>query len=179
MIPPPAIVVHEVDGRLRVRIATRRLNQRYFEAAAEALRRCGGVDAVIANPLTGSLLILHHASRSAIEAFAEERGVFTVTALELPDIPSDRVASAVDAITTRFDQAISRSTYDTGDLRTIAFLTLAALAVVQFVRGNALPPAITLVTYAMGVLPRGDEQSSGGTANDEPARRVPEDASRA
>jgi hypothetical protein len=54
-----AHIVHRTANRLRIRIPGRRLDEAFFRELKTKLAGCPGVVAVVANPLTGSVLIEH------------------------------------------------------------------------------------------------------------------------
>lgn len=75
---PAATLVHQRAARLRLRVPSRKKDQAYFEQVREALAECPGVSEVSANPLTGSILVLHMSETPQILTFAEEKGLFRV-----------------------------------------------------------------------------------------------------
>jgi hypothetical protein len=162
-MPPPATVVHELPGRIRIRVPSRRGDAPYFEAAAEALARCPLVEAVRFNPLAGSLLLLHRSDRESIREYAEARGLFSVR--DEPELgsPATTTTAALHSMLGRFDDALLGATRNTGDLRTVTFLALVGAAALQFARGNVLPAGVTLLHYAMDALPQRPGTDERGT----------------
>lgn len=77
---PQALVEHELPGRLRLRVPSRRGDRPFFEAVSERIAGLAGVRRVRANPLTGSLLVEHATSAAAIAALAREHGSFDLIA---------------------------------------------------------------------------------------------------
>jgi len=79
---PQAQIEHELPGRLRLRIPSRRGDRTFFEAAGQRIAAMPGVRSIHANPLTGSLLVGHGTSTDAIASFARERGLFDLPSSE-------------------------------------------------------------------------------------------------
>jgi GAF domain-containing protein len=161
-MPPRATVVHAIDGRIRLRIPELRGNARYFEAASDVLRRCPEVEQLSVNSTTGSILVVHRGPTSDILDFAREHRLFEIAEAADLGLPSERLGAAVDSITDRVDRSVRQATRNSGDLRVILFLALAAASAIQFVRGHVLPAGIVLAAYAMAVLPsRGGARQPG------------------
>lgn len=129
---PVAEIVHDLPGRARLRISSRRGDAAFFTAIAAGLAAHPGVSKVDFAALTGSLVIQHTGPLEEIVAAAEKAGLFHVgeaavaaAALpprELPKLPVDpKLAIAAG---------------------------LGAIALWQLAKGKTLPPALTLVWYA-------------------------------
>ena len=73
-----ATIEHQLPGRLRLRIPTRRGDVSFFQGIVHALSECPDVKEIDATPLTGSILIRHSGSAQAITAAAAERKIFEV-----------------------------------------------------------------------------------------------------
>jgi hypothetical protein len=112
-----AIIEHQLPGRLRLRIPTRRGDVSFFQGIVHALSECPDVKEIDATPLTGSILIRHSGSAQAITAAATERKLFEV-GNQLDKAAPDPLASS-------------------GPLGAAA-TGLAGLAVFQVARGQAI-----------------------------------------
>lgn len=75
---PIAILEHEIPRRLRLRIPERRGDASFFQWVVEALSQHSEIEEIVANPLTGSLLVHHSGSAQAILAAATEQRLFEV-----------------------------------------------------------------------------------------------------
>jgi hypothetical protein len=73
-----AVVEHQLTGRLRLRIATRRGDISFFERIVQALSKHPDVNELAANPLTGGILVLHSGPARAITDLAVEQGLFKI-----------------------------------------------------------------------------------------------------
>src|SRR5262249_46442662 len=80
MSTPKARVLHAMPGRVRLRLsaeeATGPRAAAYLAAIGHALVKSPLVIAVSPRPLTGSLVIRHHAKFEDVARFARERGLF-------------------------------------------------------------------------------------------------------
>lgn len=150
---PIACVDHHIHGRTRLLLLSRRRNAAWFERAEGELRACRGVDGAEGNPTTGSLLVFHTLSLEELGLQAAARGLFELR-LEPPAGPlSQRLAGDVRGGIRRLDGWLSASSQGGVDLAAVAFLALAAAGAVQVFRGKALPAGVSLLRYALQILP--------------------------
>ncbi len=149
---PEAQVVHRVPGRIRLRIAEKRGDRAWFDAAALALATARGVERVGASARTGSLLLRHAGDADDVLAEAAGRGVFTLVADRADDVairderPQDRLRAFVDAASTAEWVAL------------ILFLA----SILQVARRDILPPAVSLLAYAASALIAADRRTGRG-----------------
>ncbi|WP_427306165.1 HMA2 domain-containing protein [Cupriavidus sp. H39] len=144
MKPDDAQLSHVLPGRLRVKIPTRRHDVAYFEDVIRRLSQCEGVDEVIVNSLTASVLIIHSISDDAVAAYASEQGLFRLR-LDLTASNSRivaRPASPAPRLSTV--DPISASDRRAGVLSA----SLASLGILQTLRSQVMVPAISLLWYA-------------------------------
>jgi hypothetical protein len=159
-----AETVHRMQGRLRFRIESRKHDEAFFRTLAERLRACEGVDSVAANPITGSVLILHRTTAEAIESCAAAQELFSL-AQESPDehrAVSVRIAEAAEITIRRADRWVKAATRGEVDLASLVFLGLVGAGAWQFFTGRGLPAGVTLLNYALSVLEA--EEEALGTA---------------
>lgn len=146
---PVAHLIHQVPGRVRLKIPEKRSDQSFFEALAERLKECTGVTEVNVNGRTGSLLIRHSVALAEIIAFAEENDLFTLgSRLKWRDNLAHQTRAHLRAL----DKRITRLSEGSLDLRSLLILTLLGLTLTQVLRGQVLPPASTLLWYAARLL---------------------------
>jgi hypothetical protein len=161
MTIPRAHVAHRAAGRVRLRVPSRRGEPAYFRALGEALSAHRGVLAVEANPLTAGVLV-RHAPELPLEALARlgrESALFDLT----PSVASHPPAGKL--LASRFrdaDQALGDLTGGAVDLRSLGFLALVALALLQAARGQILAPATTLLVQAFGLVGAAENGGEGG-----------------
>lgn len=121
---PVAFIEHQLSGRLRLRIPTRRGDVSFFQRVVAALSKHPDVKELNATPLTGSILIRHSGPVLAITAAAVEQGLFEIGKRE-PKTPPKQA------------RPIATPPADPGMLDTIA-TGLSGLALFQVTQGEAI-----------------------------------------
>lgn len=158
---PHAEIVHNSPGRLRLRIRARRDRADYFAGIEQKLVQCPGVERVVTNPVTGSVLLEPAIDLAALVAFIEAQQLF-----QLGPTPA-LTAPLTQQLAERFSVLngdLRRLSGGGIDLGSLGFIGLVTLAVVQLQRGYVLGPASTLLWSATGLLlrmPAGRGNSSG------------------
>lgn len=149
-----AILVHWADARMRLRIPGRRKDRAYIEALARWTGGVPGVTGCTGNAVTGSLLLWYGAefSLTAFVAAAAEQGWFD---LPIPPVRTSPLLLPSDPLSlARLASATTRNTY-----QPLMFSTLLGLGLVQTARGQLLPPALTLLWYALELVQEGEHCS--------------------
>ncbi|MBP1151456.1 MULTISPECIES: HMA2 domain-containing protein [unclassified Methylocaldum] len=147
-----AFVVHELAGRLRLRIPEKRNDSAFFAALAERLAECPGVTSVKLNAFTGSVLLLHAAETSAIDVarYAEQAALFSVKPLSATPVRTlgQHATKGLNA----FDRSLTTASGGLVDLQSAFFLLLVGLAVYQARRGQILVPAVSMLWEAISLV---------------------------
>lgn len=146
---PEARIVHSLPGRFRLKF-DRQTAADALLAMAEQMQGCPGIRSITANPLTGSLLILHDTQEEAILRYAEAQAVFKARpAGETQDRPDP--AAGLRALS----QGVHQVTGGSIDLDGLLVLVLTGLAVQQAIEGNVMVPAAALLwnAYTLSRLP--------------------------
>jgi hypothetical protein len=146
-----AFIVHELPGRLRLKIPEKRGDTAYFTRLAEQLPHCPGVARVDGKAHTGSLLVLHaSATRAAdIDAYAERLGLFSLT--DRPATPRRTLRQCANAGVDALDRGLLAASGGVVDLGSAILLMLLVLAARQAARGQVLVPAFSLLWFALEV----------------------------
>ncbi len=146
---PEAHVTHEIPGRMRIRVASRRGDQGFFSALRDRLAGLDGIESVETNSLTGSVLLCHRLDRGGLAALAAENALFAIQpSCNPPDPLSEKVVRSFQQI----DQQLTSSTGGELDLASIAFLGLLGMGIYEILRGNFMIPAwYTAFWYAFSV----------------------------
>lgn len=141
-----AHVVHQLPGRVRLRVPARRRDRRYF---AEVARMLGGIDGltVKANPGTGSILV-RGLDLDALAALGRERRLFALAGTP-PE--SEDVIEAVGAGVDSLEGGLRRATGGGMNLASATFICFLVVGLVQLLRGNIAAPAFSMFWYAAGV----------------------------
>ena len=166
MVTPEAIVVHKMEGRLRIRVPARKGDIPYFGAVKDALSSLKGVEAVEVTPYTGSILVRGVATVEAVVDAAQSRGLFAVREEQAVKVTAfhDVVSSQVGALNER----IKTATGATFDLPGLAFMALVGAGIYQIARGNFAAPAwYTAFWYALGIFGKSASKDSGKSGTGE------------
>lgn len=147
---PAAHIAHQVDGRVRFRIPSKRRDQDYFDSVTRRLREHEGIRALEINALTGSVLVIHTVDADTIAEYAERDGLFTLVAAETAATPLSQVIS--EQFHT-MDKRIKAKTSGVLDLSGLAFVGLLIASATQLAKKNVWPAGATLLWYATSVLP--------------------------
>jgi hypothetical protein len=149
MMLPTGRVMHNMPGRLRLRIADKRRDEMYFTRVKETLARCQGVKSVTVNPLAGSALVIGTVAADDVIRFAHETALFeTIQDRVMPF--SDRLSDQVD----RLDERLREATGGQLDVPALTTVGLLAAAFWQISRRRVLPEALTILWYAASILAR-------------------------
>jgi hypothetical protein len=149
---PRAYLVHRLAGRTRLRIRERRQDTDYFDRVHRQLIWLPGVESVRVNSGTGSVLVLHPDTPYAT---LERR----LQALELFRIvpgrePSEAPLATLQTGVARLDGLVGSGLAGGLDLRTLAVMAAAGLAIRQMARGEVLGPGLPLLWNAFELILR-------------------------
>lgn len=144
-----AHLAHGLPGRTRLKVPDKRGDMKFFTSAGQQLGECPGVTQVEANARTGSLLIRHSVPFSQIAAFADDHNLFT---LQADNETSSSISHQAAANLTWVNTQLAQLSAGTLDLRSVMFLTLLVLCLVQIYRGQILIPAGALLWNMLQLL---------------------------
>lgn len=146
-----AFVVHRLPRRLRLSIPDRRHDAAYFARLTTRLAAQPAVDAVKANPMTGSVTIGHTVPWPALRQMLEHEALCLVeNADAVPrQTPRQPAAWAGPAPLLVSGREI--------DIRFMAGVVFAVAGVVQTVRGRILLPALSAFWYASRAFQEADK----------------------
>jgi hypothetical protein len=146
---PSAEIAHHSPGRVRLRIRAWSGRAERFAALETRLAQCPGVERVLVNPLTGSVLLEPVTDLAVLTAFAETERLFRLTpARSLAPPFTEQLAERFDAL----NDQLRRASGGGIDLGAVGFIALVTLAAVQWQRGNVLGPTTTLLWSAIALL---------------------------
>jgi hypothetical protein len=143
-----ASLVHQIDGRLRIRVPLARNDREYFARVRELFGHMQGIQTVETNYLTGSILLLHSTDPQEIEKAAARAGLFMIDRGSQPLAASTLIEEKFSSLQARLSH-FSRSRID---FQGAALLLLLGGGVVQGLRKRILPPVVTLLWYAATLL---------------------------
>jgi hypothetical protein len=163
---PFATVSHTLQDRTRFRIPARKGDAAFFAAVEKTLTAHAQIHQVVANPLTGSVLVQHNLALTDLARYAQEQQLFTVEA----KAPASRALNLASGSIDQVDHLLQRTTQGAFDLTELLFVGLIAAAIIQFLRGKVFAPATTLLSYAATLLVF---HRTRGTAKEEVIRHWP------
>ena len=198
MTLPVATLEHQLPGRVRLRVPSKRGDCAYFDTARQRLGDAPAVGEISANAKTGSLIIRDCSDLEKLKSEAAKRGLFSLA----DDKPAARTAkpgrsragaaSTVDPYAATTAGLSGLGLYQLTQGRVLASasehfwhaygayrilkspslaLALCGLGVWQLVRGNWLGSASTLLFYALILHQMATEEETG--RDDTPAEPVP------
>lgn len=150
-MPPAAHAVHNITGRTRVQVPSQRHDAAFFKRAEEVLRELEGIDYVVSNPITASILLLHRLNLDAIGEHARSRGLFDIQEQQRAAATVISQAAAGIRVADRRMHALTGGNFD---LDSAVFVGLGALALFQLARMRVWPSAFTLLWYAFWMARR-------------------------
>src|SRR4030065_1545562 len=139
---PHAEITHNSPGRLRLRIRAQRGHADYFAGIEEKLVQCPGIERVVANPVTGSVLLEPAIDLAALVAFTQAQQLF-----QLAQTPA-LMAPLTQQVAEHFADLNGELRRFSGggiDLGALGFIGVVELAAVQVPPGQGLGPAATLL----------------------------------
>jgi len=154
---PEAFVAHEMPGRVRLKIPSRRNNNAYFEAVLGSLSQLSGVVDVEVNSSTASVLIIGSVTLPEIESSTKASHLFTVDRLPEKKTRKSiavRLKNGVFKVNKRLS-SITNGVVDIPSLFTVSFL---AMGVSQILSGNfGLPAWYTALWYSLNMIDKSEK----------------------
>lgn len=150
-----AFVVHELPGRLRLKIPKKRGDGAWFAEISERLARCPGIREVSGKAGTGSLLVQHSPAIGSayIAAEAERSALFRL--VRKPAEPRTTLLQHAAARAEALDRGLSVASRGFLDLRSAILLMLLGMAARQAAQGQIMVPAFSLLVFAAELVARG------------------------
>jgi hypothetical protein len=147
---PEALIAHSSPGRLRVKVPAHRGNPIVLEGLCGHLRNYPGIYSAEANPVTGSILILHETDAEAIMGYARSQGLFSLRVEERTKPEVQRVVASSYASA---DRALRRLTSGDMDIRTVSVLLLIAAGLFDLMQGSFVAmPWYAAFWYAFNIF---------------------------
>lgn len=151
---PVAVVAHSARGRTRFKIPARRRDAQYFATVEQRLPNAPDVGGVQTNPITGSVLVHHGGPAEALYRYAEQNELFRVSTL------ADRASDLLRERGRSLDQQLREFTGGYLDVRSLTFITLVSIGLVQTLRGQFAGPALAIFWYAATLVDGSDGDSN-------------------
>lgn len=166
---PDAVVIHQLEDRIRIRIPERRGDNGFFETLSPALASGLGSCELTLTPASGSLLIRgERPDLEKIFALAEKKGLFSRAESPLKQEKSGSVVPEVSRqIVSRINGGIQALTFGQLDLSLAAFVLLIGHALREIARGNLTAPSwftalwVASNIYSSGIRHKAFGQETG------------------
>jgi hypothetical protein len=147
---PTAELKHALAMRTRIRVRGKRGDPEYFSYVVQELEKLSVIHEVQANDQTGSILINHgEGAREKIIEHAQSNGLFTLE--ESPQGWKPMLQEAAAGLS-NMDVSFNRVTGGSLDFRSVLYVTLIIMTLVQIMRGQIFAPAATMFWYAIDLL---------------------------
>jgi hypothetical protein len=161
-----AYLIHQLPGRVRLRIASKKNQADYFQNVSAAFQACPGVEECRFKADTGSLLIQYTPSITSwdfIREYAEDHDLFVCSELD-PEALAEELKKAaqplpsVAQLATQglnfVDDTLSSVSKGLVDLQSFYFLAHVGLGIREFSRGHIMSPAYTLLWRSLELVKR-------------------------
>lgn len=148
---PVAIIKHVSPGRLRLNIPSQKRNADFFQQRlSQSLSNLAGVERIEANPLTGSVLLLHRLDIESLARFARDQGLFDLQS-QKREVTSFHQA-AIRAFNT-LEGGAKELTGGAINLGALASIALIVAGVYQIMKGNiSAIPWYTAFWYGLNLF---------------------------
>ncbi|HTP04249.1 MAG TPA: hypothetical protein VMM54_03715 [Nitrospirota bacterium] len=155
---PDAVIAHASTGRLRVRIPSQKGNLAALKSQGDQLAACPGVLSIEVNPATGSILLIHQTTMSAIAEYARSKNLFSLEEQKGPKVPSADLRRNLGETFRSVDRQIQNLTDGDMDLKGVALVALIVMGSAQILTGNAgAIPWFAAYWYAYHLYSKTDE----------------------
>lgn len=161
-MPPDAIVVHRLPGRLRLRLTELRNDPEALANVVANLRTIPGIQAVEASAVTGSVLLRYEGVEAVVMSAVASAGGFRITTdgeREATDL-----RGRLDVGMRNLSRGLQRVTGGEVDLNGLLVVGLTVLAIQQAIEGNVMIPAAALLwnAYQAARMPPLDARREAG-----------------
>lgn len=154
---PDAQLCHQVPGRLRIKIPSKKGDNAFFENLKEVFLSNGVTNNVVINPLNASIIIFSDKNLETISSFAKEKNLFELKSLDMEKrtLINYTVKQAYKNLDIKFKKFFNNEI----DLGNALFLTLVGMTIYQIVRGNFGAPAwYTSLWYAFNIFLKNNKE---------------------
>lgn len=147
---PHAYISHQTTGRLRIKIPSKKGDQRYLTGVKERFSGFEGIENIELNPLTGSILIIHKVNRERIAEYAMANNLFSLKGLNsYPAGLQQRISGTFKGM----DTQLKKFTGGEIDIGGMAFLVLLGAGIYQISMGNLTAvPWYAAFWYALNIF---------------------------
>jgi hypothetical protein len=156
-----AYIVHQIPGRVRLRIRGKRQDEAYFEELRRQLQPVDGIEHVRVNCNTGTIIVRHPEKPYAdLETELRRLQLFDIAEGTEPETPA--LKPLISGLS-KIDRLINEESAGIANLRTLVVAAAVLLAIRQFRRGELLGPALPLLWNALELVGRFNGWASDST----------------
>ena len=156
-----AYIVHQLPGRVRLRIKEKRQDEAYFDEIRRQLQPVDGIEHVRVNCNTGTIIVRHPEKPYAeLETEFRRLQLFEIAEGSEPETPA--LKPLISGIS-KIDRLINEESAGIANLRTLVVVAAVLLAIRQFRRGELLGPALPLLWNALELVGRFNGWASDST----------------
>jgi len=149
---PDAYLSHAIPGRLRVKIPSKKGDSCYFDDVHTLMSEYEGIEKVVVNALTASVLVIHAVDSKKIAAYAERNNLFRMEDVK-PFEKQTYISRKVSETFRDMNSSVIVSTKGFANVPDLVLLTLVGLSAIQISRGNFTAPAwYTALWYALNIF---------------------------
>lgn len=144
-----AIIVHQMEGRMRLRIPEMRGETAFFQSIKEQLTEHEDIFSVSVRPLTGSILIEHDGlDQNTLGEWSKEKDLFEITEQKLKhEGPS--IAQMSEHELNKIDDMLKQGSEGRFDLLSVLLMMSVGLLINEFLNGRLAAGSFALVIYAL------------------------------
>jgi hypothetical protein len=155
-----AILSHQTPGRLRLKIPSKKGDELFFQSLKDQLSDLSGVERIEANPITGSILLIHSIDTEKIARYALDHGLFEIKWGSANATYFHREVSKAFNILDKQAKSLTAGEINLGAL---ASLALIAAGTYQIFKGNfAAIPWYTAYWYGLNLFLKSKPGGNGG-----------------
>ncbi|MBF0565424.1 MAG: hypothetical protein HQK89_09285 [Nitrospirae bacterium] len=146
-----AFITHNINGRLRLRVPSKKGDAHFFESVRSRLATLEGVASVEINPQTTSVLVMHSTSTTGIVEHL--KGLLRLNDPLQAGKANANVSELISELVKKANDGTKEITGKGLDIPRVAFLSLLSFGLYQLNRGNfVVPPWYTAFWYAHGIF---------------------------
>jgi hypothetical protein len=150
-LPEDTYLSHASKGRLRLKIPSKKRDQAFFDDLQRSLTTLPGLDKIEANPLSGSLLIVHTKLPDELAAWVKNLAGLS-SRKNKPGKPNS-IVQMVSGTFQQVNKQVQGFTRGELDVPTLSFMALLAIGIYQISRKNLTAPAwYTAFWYALNIF---------------------------
>lgn len=145
-----AIIVHQMEGRIRLRVPEMRGETTYFQKIEDKISELEDVYIVSTRPLTGSILIEHDGmTLETLGQWAEKNQLFEFTEPTPLKHSDASIAQLTQHRLERIDNILKQGSEGRFDLLSLLMMMAIGLLINEFINGRLAAGSFALVWYAL------------------------------